>query len=189
MLKVLNLLKNDLASAALQIIDESIPFVIKTDASENAISATLNQNNRPVAFFSRMLSKSEFHHSSVEKEASAIVEAVRKWTHFLSGRHCTIITDQQSVVFMCSSINYSKIKNEEIMRWRMQLNEYDFDIVYRTGKLNHVPDALSRAYCASMHDNTLQEIHNFLCHPGITRLQHFVKVKVCRILSMMCVKL
>ena len=40
--QVLNLLKNDLASAALQITDESIPFVIETDASKNAISATLN---------------------------------------------------------------------------------------------------------------------------------------------------
>ena len=63
------------------------------------------------------------------------------------------------------------------MRWRTQLSESDFDIVYRTGKLNHVPDALSRASCASMHDNTLQEIHNSLCHPSITRLHHFVKVK------------
>ena len=123
--EVLNLLKNDLASAALQIIDESIAFVTETDASENAISATLNQNNRPVAFFSRM-SKSERYHSSVEKEASATVKAVRKWTHFLSGRHFTIITDQQSVVFMYSSTNYGKIKNEKIMRWRMQLSEYDF---------------------------------------------------------------
>ena len=81
--QALTLLKNDLASAALQIIDVSIPFVIETDASENAVSATLNQNNRPVAFFSRMLSKSELRYSSVEKEAYAIAEAVRKWTRFL----------------------------------------------------------------------------------------------------------
>ena len=98
----------------MQIIDESIPFVIKTDASENAVPATLNQSNRPVAFFSRMLSKSELRHSSVEKETSAIVEAVRKWTHLLSGRHFTIIFDQQSVVFMCSSTNYGKIKTKKL---------------------------------------------------------------------------
>ena len=28
-----------------------------------------------------------------------------------------------------------------------------------------------------MHDNTLREIQSSLCHPGITRLHHFVKVK------------
>ena len=73
----LKLLKNDLASAALSIIDEQLPFVIKTDASENVISASLYQQIRPVAFFLRMLNKSEVHHSSVEKKASAIVEAVQ----------------------------------------------------------------------------------------------------------------
>ena len=173
-LEALELLKNDWASAALQIIDENVPFSIETDASENAISATLNQHNRPVAFFSRMLlSKNELRHSSIEKEACAIVEAMRKWAHFLSGRHFTVITDQRSVAFMYSSPNYGKIKNEKIMRWRMQLSEYDFEIVYRAGKLNHVPDALSRVFCASIHDNTLHEIHESLCHPGITRFYHF----------------
>ena len=53
--QALNLLKNDLASAALQIIDKSIPFEMEIDASENAVSTTLNQNNRPVAFFSSSL--------------------------------------------------------------------------------------------------------------------------------------
>ena len=171
------LLKNDLASAALQIIDENVPFSIETDASENAISATLNQHNRPVAFFSRMLAKNELRHFSIEKEDCVIVEAVRKWAHFSSERHFTIIADQRSVAFMYSSPNYGKIKSEKIMRWRIQLSEYNFEIVYRAGKLNHVPDALSRVFCTSIHDNTLLEIHKSFCHPGITRFYHFVRVK------------
>ena len=109
-----------------------------------------------------MLSKSEKHHSSVEKEASAIVEAVRKWSHFLSGRHFTIITDQKSVSFMYTTANYGKIKHEKNMRWRILLSEFDFEIVYRAGKFNNVPDALSRAYCASVYDKTLIEIHESL---------------------------
>ena len=76
--QALKLLKNDLATAALHVIDEDLPFVIETDASDNAVSATLNQENRPVAFYSRMLNKSEKYHSSIEKEACAIVEAVKK---------------------------------------------------------------------------------------------------------------
>ena len=78
---------------------------------------------------------------------------------------------------MYSSTNYGKIKNEKIMRWRMSLSEFDFDIVYSAGKFNCVPDALSRAYCASVYDNTLNEIHESLCHSGISRFYHFVRMK------------
>jgi len=51
---------------------------LETDASENAISATLNQQYRPAAFSSRTLNSNERRHVSVEKEALAIVEAVKK---------------------------------------------------------------------------------------------------------------
>ena len=59
----------------------------------------------------------------------------------------------------------------------MELNEFDFNIVHRSGKLNSAPDALSRVYCASMHGTALHDIHASLCHLGITLLHHFVRVK------------
>ena len=70
--------------------------------------ATLNQNGKPVAFYSRSLSKCEQAHSSVEKEATAIVEAVRKWSHFLTGKRFQIVTDQRSVSFMYDNKNCGK---------------------------------------------------------------------------------
>ena len=66
-----------------QAADETQPFQVETDALEFPLSATLNQNGQPVAFFSRTLNKSELKHASVEKEVAAIVEAVRKWRHCL----------------------------------------------------------------------------------------------------------
>ena len=59
---------------------------------------------RKLAFFTRMLIKCELRQSSVEKEASAIVEAVSKWTHYLMGRKFTIVTDQGSVP-LCTVLN------------------------------------------------------------------------------------
>ena len=46
-------LKQYLINASVQAIDESLPFVVETDASEFAIASILNQGDRPVAFHSR----------------------------------------------------------------------------------------------------------------------------------------
>ena len=131
-----NSLKEDRAKAYVFAIDEHVPFVVETDATDIAISATLNQDGRPVAFDSRMLSKSEIHYVPVEKEARAIVEAVVKWTHYLLGRHFTLVTDQEPVSFVFDGSNQRKIKNEKILRWRINLSCLDYDILYRKGELN-----------------------------------------------------
>ena len=80
-------LKTEIEKAAVYSIDENVPFMVETDATDAAVAATLNQGGRPVAFFSQTLNASEQLHSAVDKEAYAIVEALRKWRHFLTGRH------------------------------------------------------------------------------------------------------
>ena len=62
-------LKKTIEDAVVTVIDETIPFDFETDASEVAIAATLNQNGKPVAFFSRTLQGSELKYASIEKEA------------------------------------------------------------------------------------------------------------------------
>ena len=69
-------LKIQLSNASLASIDEAQPFVVECDASENAVSAVLNQGGRPVAFMSRTLHGSEINYPAVEKEATAIIESV-----------------------------------------------------------------------------------------------------------------
>ena len=70
--------KGELESATLNPIDETARFVVECDASDTTISATLNQRGRPVAFMSRTLQGSDLHCPAVEKEATAIIEALRK---------------------------------------------------------------------------------------------------------------
>ena len=170
-------LKLDIENSVIYAIDDSIPFEVETDASDYAIAATLNQAGRPVAFFSRTLDPSEQNHSPVEKEAYAIVESLKGWRHFLLGRHFKLITDQRSVTFMYNNKRASKIKNDKIMRWRVELSCFKYDIVYHPGRDNKGPDTFTRMFCASVNDSSLQELHNSLCHPGVTRMYHFVRCR------------
>ena len=171
-------LKTDLQDASLTAIDPTQPLIVETDASKFAIGATLTQNGRPVAFFSRTLKPHEVKLHPVEKEAFAIVESLRKWRHFLIGVHFKLMTDQRSVSFMFDHNGKGKIKNEKIGRWRMELSDFKFDILYRPGRYNVAADAFSRINSCSAiiySQSQLAEIHTALCHPGITRLLHFVK--------------
>ena len=108
--------KEEIEKALLHSVNEKIPPVVETDASDIAIAATLNQANCPVAFFSRTLTTTEQKHSSIEKEACAIVESVKKWSHYLSVRRLVIVTDQQAVNFMFDARRQRKIKNSKIER-------------------------------------------------------------------------
>ena len=151
-------------------IDESIPFDVDTDASDVALAATLSQNGKPVAFFSRTLQGSELKHASIEKEVQAIIESVRHSKHFLTGRHFTLTTNQKLVSYMFDQHYKGKIKNDTIMWWRLELSCFSFDIVYRPGKDNISRDTLSRATCATATDELLHKLHESLCHPEVTRL-------------------
>ena len=68
-------------------------------------------------FWSRTLNTSENCWASNEKEAAAIVESIRKWFHFLLGRHFTVITDHNSIALMFDKARSNKTKNDKIMRW------------------------------------------------------------------------
>ena len=55
---------------------------------------------------------------------------------------------------------------------------YHYDVVYRPGSQNPPADTLSRHTCSILSDTSeLHKLHASLCHPGITRMVHFVKVR------------
>jgi len=145
--------------------------------SEVAISATLNQGGRPIALMSRSLSKSELHYLAVAKEATGIIEAAMKWHHFLTGRHFTIVEDQKWVSFAFDNRKLTKVMNNKIQCWQLELASYSYDIRYRPGRENNAPDVLTRASCSAAPVGNLDMLHRDLCRPDVTRMLHFVRSK------------
>jgi hypothetical protein len=61
------------------------PFEIYTNASSTQLGAVITQDNRPIAFFSRKLSKMHQKYSVTEIELLAIVETLKELKGMLWG--------------------------------------------------------------------------------------------------------
>ena len=96
-------IKQELELATLKPIDKILPSKVECDVSDAVISAALKQGGCPVAFMSQTLQRSELNYHIIEKKAMAIIEAVQKWSHYLTQQHFAPITDQRSVASMLSN--------------------------------------------------------------------------------------
>ena len=168
-------LRSQLTSACLASIRKGIPLTIECDASKHSLGATLSQNGLPVAFPSRTFTATEKRYSVIEKEAAAVMDAVRKWNHLLHGHRFTLVTtDQRAVSFMLYPKRLGKIKNTKLQLWRAELGNFDYHIEHQPGKLNVVADALSLVPSIASFYSDLAKIHQQLGHPGVS---HFVRSK------------
>lgn len=61
-------------------------FVVKTNASKVGIGAVLSQDEHPLTFFSKKLTKVLSLASAYVQELYAITQAVMRWRHYLLGR-------------------------------------------------------------------------------------------------------
>lgn len=120
---------------------ENNKFHLRTDASGFAIGAVLaNSNDKPIAFASKSLNKAERNYCTIEKELLAIVWAVKYFRPYLFGKKFKIFTDHKPLIYLFSMTNPSS----RLTKFRLLLEEYDFEINYVKGKDNVVADALSR---------------------------------------------
>lgn len=132
--------------------DFSKEFVLTTDASDFAIGAVLSQGiigkDRPVAYASRTLNKTEEKFSTTEKELLAIVWAVKYFRPYLYGRKFKLFTDHQPLTYSLTNTN------NKLVRWKLALEEFDYEIIYKPGKQNIVADALSRIKTDDLNTNS-----------------------------------
>lgn len=121
------------------------PFELHTDASSNGLGAVLYQKQnghmRVISYASRGLKRSEKNYPAAKLEFLALKWAVSEKLHdYLYGAKFTVVTDNNPLTYVLSKAKLDATGH----RWLSALAPYDFNIVYRPGKLNTDADILSR---------------------------------------------
>ena len=119
--------------------DFKLTFIFHTATSDKKLVAVISQNNKLIAFFSRILSKPHNNYTITEKELIAIVECLKQLRWILFGYEINVFTDHNTLVY---SPNLSD--SQRVMCWQLIIEEFGPNIQHISGVDNIVSDTLSR---------------------------------------------
>ena len=137
-------LKNVLASLpVLRLFDPSQDVVVSVDASPIGIGAVLLQKGQPVAYSSTSLTETQKRYFQIEKELLAIQFGLLRFKQYVYGQTVLVETDHKPLVGLLEKPIASC--SPRIQRMRLQLQQFDFKLVYKPGKDLFIADTLSRA--------------------------------------------
>ena len=119
---------------------------VAVDASNYAIAGVLQQriNNewRPISFFSRKLSVTERKYSTFSKELLAIYASIKAFRHFVEGSEFYVYTDHEPLLKAFPKQSARDQAREE--RWMEYISLFTKEIRHVKGIENVVADCLSR---------------------------------------------
>jgi hypothetical protein len=129
----------------LRLYDPSLPFVLRTDASDYAMGCALYQRYPngllyPIEYRSRKFTPVQSRYSAHEREFLAVLMALRELRCYLRGVPFTLQTDNSAL----AQIKSSRELSSKYQRWFDEFEEYPCDIEHRPGRSMGDCDALSR---------------------------------------------
>jgi hypothetical protein len=136
-------------SATLYFPDYSLPWIIRSDASDTAVGAVLFQEftnaqkaiiHQPIAFVSHKFSGAAVNWDTFKQEAFALYFAVSKLSYYLRGKEFLLETDHRNLLWIEAS------QVPIVVRWRVLLQSFNFTVKHIPGTDNSVADWLSRMY-------------------------------------------
>jgi hypothetical protein len=133
------------SSPVLSSIDWTLDLFIATDASQYGVGAVLYQLNkdgsiRYIDFAAKSLNEAQANYPATKRELLGVIFALKRWRHFLLGKHFIIEVDNKALQFIATS------KERMVLDWTDFLLEFDFTIKYKKGVLNVLPHHLSHLY-------------------------------------------
>jgi hypothetical protein len=139
--KSINILKEKITEQLILVLpDFGKTFQVRCDASGVAIGKVLSQDNIPIAYFSEKLNEAKKKYFTYDKEFYAIIQALKKWRHYLVPKEFVLYSNNQDLQF----ITRQKKLNQRHAKWREFMQNFTFVIKHIFGNANKVVDALSR---------------------------------------------
>jgi hypothetical protein len=102
------------------------------------LGAVIAQGNRPIAFFSRKLSKMQQKYSIPKIELLAVVETLKEFKGMLWGQSIKVYSDHMNLTRDALGLT-----SNIVYRWRILLKEYAPEKIHIKGIHNTVTDAIS----------------------------------------------
>lgn len=130
--------------------DPDLPLILACDASPYGVGAVISHqmkdgSERPIAFASRMLTKTEQNYSQIEKEALGLVFGVMKFHEYLYGRKFLLLTDHKPLLkILGPKTGVPTLAAARMQRWALILAAYTYEIQYKRSEQHSNADALSR---------------------------------------------
>jgi len=154
-------------------VDYSKQLVLRTDASNLGIGGALVQvaedgSERLVALISKAFTETEAKWSTIEQECFAMFYCARKLEHTLRGHKFVFEIDNKNLQFINNS------ETPKVVRWRLALSEYDFEVRHIPGTQNVLADALSRIFAVRpvAPRELIRKYHNEVVgHMGVVRTE------------------
>ena len=127
--------------------DPGLSFIVDTDASDVGLGAVLSPGGaggeRVVAHYSRSLSRPEHLYCVTRRDLLPAVEAFKHFRPYLYYQRFLLWMDHASLTWLLSF----KEPEGQVARWIEALQDYDFEVQHRAGRLHSNADALSRRPC------------------------------------------
>jgi hypothetical protein len=124
---------------------------VETDASDYGMGGFVYQEidgtRFPIIFLSKSFDTTQQRWSVPEKECYAIWFTLRRLEHLLRDVPFTLHTDHKNLTYFATT------GSTKVLRWKLEVQEYDCQVQYITGAANSMADALSR-FCPRIDEAT-----------------------------------
>lgn len=127
-----------------------------TDASIIGLGAVLEQRGKPIGYAHKTLLPAERNYSTTERELLSLVWACNRWRHILLNSPFRAYVDHKPLTGEIRKKN----SPSRLMRFKVALSDFDFEIVYKKGKEHGNADAMSR-----MDDSEMTTSEKYDGHP------------------------